>query len=205
MATAEILVIVYGSCARDPENDERYGSEQRRVEITLRPTLPASATTPFKKHQWLWTFLEKLGPDMKHNRNWRCEFCKTRAREAYWMSASWSHLTPPRTISYVHNVCDAGTGPCAEQLKQLHTAMGQETGCPPRTFPRLNLPPGSDKFPLSGSCAVCHDETEKSRKNLKQCSRCELTRYCSVDCQRADWNRHKVCCAAVKEVKWHWT
>ncbi|KAF7377834.1 MYND-type domain-containing protein [Mycena sanguinolenta] len=201
MATAEILVIVYGSCARDPENDERYGAEQRRVEITLRPTLPSSATTPAKREQWLWTFLPNLALDMKHNRNWRCEFCKNRARETYWMNAPWMHLNPPRVVSYVHHVCDAGAGPCAERLRQINAEVARQTGLPPAA----NLPPTDQVFPLSASCAVCHNETEKSRKNLKQCSRCELTRYCGVDCQRADWRRHKVCCAAVKEVKWHWT
>ncbi|KAJ6460959.1 hypothetical protein C8R45DRAFT_536069 [Mycena sanguinolenta] len=177
MATAEILVIVYGSCARDPENDERYGAEQRRVEITLRPTLPAGATTPAKKQQWLETFIPKLTVDMKHNRNWRCEFCKNRARETCWMNASWAHLNPPRAVSYVHHICDAGAGPCAETLKQVNAEMARKSGFPPGNS-LLNLPPGDKKFPMSASCAVCHDETEKSRKSLKQCSRCELTRYC---------------------------
>ncbi|KAJ7248245.1 hypothetical protein B0H12DRAFT_1123755 [Mycena haematopus] len=140
---------------------------------------------------------------MKHNRNWRCEFCKNRARETVWMNASWMHLTPPRANSYVHNVCDAGAGPCAEQVQQTSAEMARLSGVPPSTPPRPNLP--GEKFPLSSSCAVCHNETEKSRKSLKQCSKCELTRYCSVDCQRTDWSRHKVCCAAVKDVEWHWT
>ncbi|KAJ7318197.1 hypothetical protein DFH08DRAFT_917638 [Mycena albidolilacea] len=157
-----------------------------------------------KKSLWLQDFLRKIGPDMKHNRNWRCEFCKTHARETVWMNASWMHLSPPRANSYVHNICDAGAGPCAEQVYQSSAEMARLSGVPPSPRPPPKLY-SEEKFPLSSSCAVCNNDTEKSRKNLKQCAKCELTRYCSVDCQRTDWSRHKVCCKAVKEVKWHWT
>ncbi|KAJ6617517.1 hypothetical protein B0H10DRAFT_1797148 [Mycena sp. CBHHK59/15] len=157
-----------------------------------------------KKHVWLQQYLMKIRIDMKHNRNWRCEFCRKHARETVWMNASWMHLTPPRANSYVHSVCDAGSGPCSEQLREANAEMGRLTGCPPTTLDRIPKVKG-ENYPMSASCAVCHNETEESRKTLKQCSRCELTRYCSVDCQRTDWSRHKDCCKVVKEVKWHWT
>jgi hypothetical protein len=264
MTTVEVLVIVYGSCSRDPQNDDRFGWEQRRVEITLNPTLPANATTIDKKQEWLQEFLRNIGLDMKHNRNWRCEFCSASwpqtvpfhchclmailekpARETVWMSASWTHLTPPRSNSYVspslglsfahcrvfyyllfqvHHVCDAGAGPCSEQLREINAYMAEASGFPPSGLPRQPKRKGQEKFPMSSSCAVCHNEADESRKNLKQCAKCELTRYCrsvdfsnqpsscllipdaipSVDCQRTDWKRHKECCKAVKEVKWHW-
>ena len=31
----------------------------------------------------------------------------------------------------------------------------------------------------------------------KKCARCKAVRYCSKDCQRADWKRHKTSCAAI--------
>ncbi|KAF7341322.1 hypothetical protein MVEN_01868500 [Mycena venus] len=31
-------------------------------------------------------------------------------------------------------------------------------------------------------------------QNLKECSRCKCARYCSVECQRKNWKRHKVVC-----------
>ncbi|KAJ6551702.1 hypothetical protein B0H19DRAFT_950154 [Mycena capillaripes] len=204
MSFVELLVIVYGSCSRDPNNDERFGLEQRRVEITLKPTIPASATTLAKKQQWVQDFLRRIGLDMKHNRNWRCEFCKKHARETVWMNVSWIHLPSPRANSYVHHVCDAGTGPCAEQLRAVNAEVGRLTGFPPTGLPVQARIKGGETYPLSSSCAVCHNEAEESRKSLKQCAKCELTRYCSVDCQRADWTRHKECCKAIKEVKWHW-
>ncbi|KAJ6536004.1 hypothetical protein DFH09DRAFT_98790 [Mycena vulgaris] len=205
MTTLELLVIVYGSCSRDPNNEDRFGPEQRRVEIKLNPTIPASATTGIQKYRWLQSFLLKIANDTKHNRNWRCEFCTKHAREISWMNASWLHLTPPRANCYVHNLCNTVDGPCAEQLRQANFEMGRATGCPPTNLPRATKPKGQKEYPMSSSCAVCHNPADESRRNLKQCAKCELTRYCSVDCQRADWSRHKECCKTVKEVQWHWT
>jgi len=204
MTITEILVIVYGSCATDPQNDDRFGADQRRVEITLKPVLPADATTIDRRSQWLQNFLLKIGLDLKHTREWHCEFCTKPARETVWMNASWVHLSPPRSTSYVHNVCDAGTGPCAEQLRQVDVHMALMSGFPPSGPPRPRATPG-ETFPLSSSCATCHNETEESLQSLQRCSVCHLTCYCSVACQHGDWSRHKRCCKAVKEVKWYWT
>ena len=33
-------------------------------------------------------------------------------------------------------------------------------------------------------------------KGLSQCSRCQAVKYCSVECQRRDWKRHKMDCAS---------
>ena len=46
-------------------------------------------------------------------------------------------------------------------------------------------------------CENCDKETSKMQK----CSRCRLVRYCSRDCQLADWKEHKKACkkAAARE------
>merc|ERR1712196_279653 len=42
-------------------------------------------------------------------------------------------------------------------------------------------------------CANCGiDESEK--KTFKKCAGCNLVRYCSKACQRADWKNHKKLC-----------
>lgn len=55
-----------------------------------------------------------------------------------------------------------------------------------------------DKEGLSGpQCRVCQkvaDETPE--KKLLICARCKAARYCSPECQKKDWGRHKVDCAA---------
>jgi hypothetical protein len=46
-------------------------------------------------------------------------------------------------------------------------------------------------MPEAPRCANCDD----SHGNLKKCGRCESVRYCSLECQKADWKRsHKHVC-----------
>ncbi|KAH8918344.1 hypothetical protein BT69DRAFT_587676 [Atractiella rhizophila] len=37
----------------------------------------------------------------------------------------------------------------------------------------------------------------KNVEDLKQCSRCRISRYCSIDHQKADWKDHKPTCFPV--------
>ena len=45
-------------------------------------------------------------------------------------------------------------------------------------------------------CANCRHPPKKGGE-LKRCSRCQTTRYCSVDCQRKDLDFHQFACAVV--------
>jgi hypothetical protein len=49
------------------------------------------------------------------------------------------------------------------------------------------------------SCAYCQDQDEDVKKRF--CSACGLAVYCSSQCQKAHWPRHKVACRAVTEPK----
>ena len=44
----------------------------------------------------------------------------------------------------------------------------------------------------SACCARCRKDTSA---NPKRCSRCKSVSYCSAECQRADWIKHKVSCS----------
>ncbi|EJD52555.1 hypothetical protein AURDEDRAFT_111215 [Auricularia subglabra TFB-10046 SS5] len=142
-----------------------------------------------------------VGIDVKHSRNWRCEFCKKFARETVWSMASWLHLNPPRMNSYVHHLCNAGAGPCAEAFAEQNAEAARLAGHPPSWKP-IGRP--SPKYPMSATCAMCHEETESVRKSLKQCSRCKFTRYCGIKCQKEHYTAHKTFCKSVKDVKWVW-
>lgn len=41
-------------------------------------------------------------------------------------------------------------------------------------------------------CDTCHNKFPVTK--MKKCSRCRNATYCSVECQRADWERHKTTC-----------
>ena len=45
-------------------------------------------------------------------------------------------------------------------------------------------------------CSNCKHPT-KIGKDLKRCSRCHITRYCSVQCQKKDRDFHPFACAVV--------
>ena len=49
------------------------------------------------------------------------------------------------------------------------------------------------ELPAASSLNFCY-YCEESTSNLKKCSRCRNVSYCSIECQRTDWKRHKVDC-----------
>ncbi len=54
----------------------------------------------------------------------------------------------------------------------------------------------TDPPPSSYDCAKCK---ARSSAMLKCCSCCKRVYYCTVNCQRADWNSHKVFCNLFKD------
>ena len=53
-----------------------------------------------------------------------------------------------------------------------------------------------DDLEDTGDCAYCHHKPEKGVE-LKKCSRCRVTHYCSVNCQKDDWAFHRFACGVV--------
>ena len=54
----------------------------------------------------------------------------------------------------------------------------------------------SDYNEVDCVCSNCK-HPPKEGEELKRCSRCHLTRYCSVHCQRKDWDFHRFACSLV--------
>ncbi|KAJ7682295.1 hypothetical protein DFH06DRAFT_1160769 [Mycena polygramma] len=46
-------------------------------------------------------------------------------------------------------------------------------------------------------CFSC-DGPGSTQSPLRKCSRCQIASYCSSECQRADWKRHKLICIDIK-------
>mmetsp|Transcript_50443 Transcript_50443/g.99722 ORF Transcript_50443/g.99722 Transcript_50443/m.99722 type:complete len:237 (+) Transcript_50443:201-911(+) len=59
---------------------------------------------------------------------------------------------------------------------------------------KLKCPNAEARFQAAASVGL--DEAEVTRRcgKLKECSCCKLVKYCGPECQRADWQRHKVEC-----------
>ena len=49
-------------------------------------------------------------------------------------------------------------------------------------------------------CSNCK-HPPKEGGELKRCSRCHIARYCSVQCQKKDWDFHRFACSVVAKVK----
>ena len=47
-----------------------------------------------------------------------------------------------------------------------------------------------------GTCSFCHKECE--RKKLMICNQCTIIQYCSQECQRGDWPRHRDWCEQLR-------
>ena len=48
----------------------------------------------------------------------------------------------------------------------------------------------------AGECANCHRQPVKGIE-IKKCTRCRTTRYCSKECQKKDWSFHRFACDLV--------
>ena len=46
------------------------------------------------------------------------------------------------------------------------------------------------------TCSNCKRQPQAGVE-LKRCSRCQITKYCSVDCQKKDWDFHRFACSVV--------
>ncbi|KAH9887990.1 hypothetical protein C8Q73DRAFT_711631 [Cubamyces lactineus] len=173
-----------------------YGRDEKRVMVRFH--LPKDPN--FGRMQLT---VARMIQDVKHSKNWMCEFCGTPARESHVQNLSWEHLDPPRLIIYCHFVCDMDQQHVQKALTATHNTMnvlnGGRMGPAPSfdTFPKR--PPGV-VYPLGGSCACCERDDTAKDEGLKRCGACKLTRYCGAACQRKDWPRHKVACRTVYSV-----
>ena len=60
----------------------------------------------------------------------------------------------------------------------------------------VNIDSDDDLSSVHSVCSNCKRPPEKGEE-LKRCSRCHITRYCSIQCQRKDWDFHRFACFVV--------
>ncbi|KAK4169848.1 hypothetical protein QBC43DRAFT_38684 [Cladorrhinum sp. PSN259] len=54
----------------------------------------------------------------------------------------------------------------------------------------------SGKTAAASGCEKCGDKISKNGQELKACAKCRSVRYCSRECQKADWKAHKKNCGS---------
>ncbi|KAI1464937.1 uncharacterized protein F4812DRAFT_462259 [Daldinia caldariorum] len=88
-----------------------------------------------------------------------------------WEDAASKHairvaISPTFSVPFVENIVDLDLLKAQGSLERLHM----------------------DK------CRNCNATEAKNGKNLLKCSRCKEVMYCSSECQRADWKKHRMEC-----------
>ncbi|KAF9482383.1 hypothetical protein BDN70DRAFT_875130 [Pholiota conissans] len=179
-----------------------YGSNDTRAEIEFRPVFPEAIRGDSDQiDEWARTLLASMYKDLKHTDNWTCEICGDPARDAKYDIAIRTHLPTPDIVLYIHSICEEGNNLCTKTLQVQSDHMASLGGLSPGFMDRNRLKPASKPFPLSGSCLNCQEDNTVN-STPSRCGGCKLVRYCSTECQSADWKRHKKICKVIKSVKW---
>lgn len=126
-------------------------------------------------------YCKTLGYDFK-----RCSLCKT----TYYCSEQCQKHDWPNhkqtewqcSICLGYDATARTTLPCGHCFHETCIQQWQRKGS--LTCPYCRKP---YKQP---TCAYC----DKSSTDLKRCGRCKKTYYCSAECQRKDWEKHKLSC-----------
>jgi hypothetical protein len=76
-----------------------------------------------------------------------------------------------------------------QAVVRLGNGCCQQPGCPLNVFHRAIL----QTLDTLGETKICR-HCGVAPENLQTCGRCRAIEYCSVECQRLDWKRHKTAC-----------
>nr|KMM65902.1 hypothetical protein CPAG_02243 [Coccidioides posadasii RMSCC 3488] len=105
---------------------------------------------------------------------WDCQFCGEISKHLY-MSGMPRLMDMRKWLVYAIPICRT-LGPCDRKAVMLVDQIFRER------FPRVAIPDG----PCCEVCGFIH--------NLKQCTRCKMIQYCSIECQAHHWPIHKKDC-----------
>lgn len=159
--------------------DDGFG---HKAEISRNYMIPASlcsAETPLPDiSKFLDPIVRAHEMEVLASAPFHCIGC---GKQANALSHSLSkNLCTGKPCVLVHSLPICQSGPCHAGALKLHKAIVTKAE---------QLHPELGTLSISHPCTLCHQN-----KNIKKCSRCKRSYYCSVTCQRADWHRHKLCC-----------
>lgn len=82
----------------------------------------------------------------------------------------------------------------ARRVEKLATLTGDPLASLVNSFPGAS----SRLENLVNSCLACNKSREDNDGKLSTCSGCKQAHYCSRECQKADWSKHKPFCISLK-------
>ena len=67
----------------------------------------------------------------------------------------------------------------------------------PQPMFRTDLKPLRNK---DGQCDKCYKYPEEGQPRFAACAACKMALYCSKECQRGDWEKHRYACDVISHV-----
>lgn len=121
------------------------------------------------------------------------------------MATEASSSTPPQTEAVCSNCQAEGTDEqklsacarcqgaryCSKECQRSHWRMHK-----PSCFSKAEASARKDVYKETRvkNCVFCQKSELSTGTKLRECSVCESVRYCSKECQKQDWSRHKKHC-----------
>lgn len=104
-----------------------------------------------------------------------------------------ANVPRPLVIDQVYFICRDG-GECRGVIDAENKQIAASLQVQHKNFsPTSRCAGETSGCPLAETCAGCF----KGGKVMK-CGKCKMIRYCSKECQKADYSRHKGICAMVR-------
>mmetsp|Transcript_38477 Transcript_38477/g.93087 ORF Transcript_38477/g.93087 Transcript_38477/m.93087 type:complete len:170 (+) Transcript_38477:813-1322(+) len=115
---------------------------------------------------------------------------------------------------FVEKMFQEGTS-CAKTVRAIMEGMDGHTSICPIALPFLQRLYQMSTLSSSSKSAVDHNDTAATREEdyvcqhckkqdslekLMYCGRCQTTNYCSRECQKADWRKHKKTCVPAASI-----
>ncbi|CAM9617444.1 unnamed protein product [Hapterophycus canaliculatus] len=128
-----------------------------------------------------------------------------RARQTYAHSVSCTYGKPSRPGGSRWSICSCGKGKdippkcmhSTELANQMAGGVPVHSSVYRAALSPLYAPPDSSSFMRVAAAASSSVRCAKcgTGSDLKKCTRCRKVSYCSRECQRQDWSRHRPVCA----------
>lgn len=136
----------------------------------------------------------------------RCAWCDLSFERAPWM-ASWLYCcshTPNRVHNYsllFHNGCEVPFHAQLEETNRINALKHipwEIEKYPPDALKKVYQDCLREHAHDGASCDNCHVSQQKNFR-LKTCTGCKAVKYCSVECSKENWSKHKAFCLRAQE------